>query len=298
MSSLLKVNQIQKLSGTRITILDPLEIVGTISADEVISTELIGEMKPWTSKVLPNSRWMWCKGASLLRSSYPDLWSKWYTEVDVITSTHGSDLINLSNHGFLTGECISFVGSDLPAPLVEDTEYFVIYNDENSFKVATSLNNAIAGTVINLTDDGTGTQTLYSNPWGFADSTHFYLPDLQERYPLGFKKYGGHPDMSNGVSKAFTTVHQALTDGFVNVIWINNYMAHAHLYVDNESTMTAAAVVAEYGDDINSYTKYGSAWVPIARGMYYYAEATESGLLMWYPAFEEGSYTNYIVRVL
>jgi len=154
-----------------------------VVAQECVSTYLIGEPKPWTSEILPSSRWMWCKGASLLRSSYPDLWSKWYVNRgDVSISNANPAVVTLNSHGFLTGSCVSLVTTgSLPLGLSVDTEYFVIEIDDNSFNLASTLDFAIAGTKLATTSAGSGTHTIYSNPYGFEDSTHFYLPDYQGR---------------------------------------------------------------------------------------------------------------------
>jgi len=48
----------------------------------------------------------------------------------------------------------------LPAPLATATDYYVVKVTDSTFKLATSYANAIAGTVINITDAGTGTHTI------------------------------------------------------------------------------------------------------------------------------------------
>jgi len=48
----------------------------------------------------------------------------------------------------------------LPAGLATATDYYVIKVTDSTFKLATSFANAIAGTAINITDAGTGTQTI------------------------------------------------------------------------------------------------------------------------------------------
>lgn len=50
--------------------------------------------------------------------------------------------------------------SALPAGLSEDTLYYMVYQSATTFKLATSLANAYAGTVIDITDTGTGTHTV------------------------------------------------------------------------------------------------------------------------------------------
>jgi len=60
-----------------------------------------------------------------------------------------------------TGARIRFKSSTtVPAPLVADTIYWAIRTSENHIQVATTKALAIAGTAVNLTDDGTGTHTV------------------------------------------------------------------------------------------------------------------------------------------
>lgn len=65
------------------------------------------------------------------------------------------------NHGLTTGLKVQIATDDtLPDPLVVLTNYFVIKIDDDFFQLASSLNNALAGTPIDLVDVGAGTQTI------------------------------------------------------------------------------------------------------------------------------------------
>jgi hypothetical protein len=64
-------------------------------------------------------------------------------------------------HGFSTGLKVQLTTSSaLPAPLLVATDYYVIVVTANTFKLASTLNNAIAGTAITLSDAGVGNQTV------------------------------------------------------------------------------------------------------------------------------------------
>ena len=71
------------------------------------------------------------------------------------------DTITITAHGFSTGlkGQVTTAGT-LPAPLALLTNYFVIVVDANTIKLATTLNNAIAGTAIDLTTQGVGNSTF------------------------------------------------------------------------------------------------------------------------------------------
>lgn len=64
-------------------------------------------------------------------------------------------------HGFVTGLKVQIATSGtLPAPLAALTDYFVIRIDADYFQLAVSLADAIAGTPVDLTTVGVGTQTV------------------------------------------------------------------------------------------------------------------------------------------
>lgn len=73
-----------------------------------------------------------------------------------------SDVCTATAHGLQTGDGpiqVSTTGT-LPGGLAASTNYWVIKIDANTFYLATSLANALAGTQIDITSTGTGTHTL------------------------------------------------------------------------------------------------------------------------------------------
>lgn len=76
-------------------------------------------------------------------------------------SASTTNLLGLKGQGTTT--------TTLPAGLSTSTDYFVIPVDDLTFKLATSYANALAGTVINITDTGTGTHTF--TPTAIAGGT-------------------------------------------------------------------------------------------------------------------------------
>jgi len=87
-------------------------------------------------------------------------------KVKTFTASASSDTLTTTSHAFVTADSIKVTnsGGALPSPLVANTYYFVIRIDANTYKLATTRANAIAGTAINLTSDGTGTQTATRHP--------------------------------------------------------------------------------------------------------------------------------------
>lgn len=82
------------------------------------------------------------------------------------TVANASDLATSAAHGHVTGAGpfrVFNTGGGLPAGLAAFTNYWLIVVSATTFKFATSRANALAGTAIDLTTDGTGTQTLMRN---------------------------------------------------------------------------------------------------------------------------------------
>lgn len=79
------------------------------------------------------------------------------------TAAAATDLLTKVAHGLETGDGlvnVSNAGGALPGGLAAATSYWAIRVDADTFKLATSLANAYAGVAIDITSDGTGTQTL------------------------------------------------------------------------------------------------------------------------------------------
>jgi hypothetical protein len=79
------------------------------------------------------------------------------TAVNTTTSA-----INLASHGLTTGQGPVWISSSsaLPGGLAAAIAYWVITLDANTFQLASSLANALAGAPITLTSTGSGTNTL------------------------------------------------------------------------------------------------------------------------------------------
>ncbi|MGN6103730.1 MAG: hypothetical protein ACTHU0_01370 [Kofleriaceae bacterium] len=74
-----------------------------------------------------------------------------------------TDQLTIAAHGLLTGHgpaAIRNIGGAHPSPLAPVTDYWIIRVDANTIRLATSSSNALAGTAINLTTNGTGTNIL------------------------------------------------------------------------------------------------------------------------------------------
>lgn len=88
-----------------------------------------------------------------------------YTEIDDVDQSTdvdtSNDEIDSTDHGYYTGLKVQVSSSNtLPTGLSASTDYWVINIDSDSFRLATSLANALAGTDIDITGAGTGTMTV------------------------------------------------------------------------------------------------------------------------------------------
>lgn len=75
-----------------------------------------------------------------------------------ITFTNATETVNAANHGLLTGDGPIQLTGTLPDTLAASTDYWVIKTGSGTFKLATSLANAMAGTAIAFATDGSGTR--------------------------------------------------------------------------------------------------------------------------------------------
>jgi hypothetical protein len=72
-----------------------------------------------------------------------------------------NDVLTIPNHGHKTGSKVKYTSaSGAVGGLTSGSTYFTIALNSNSLKLATSLENALAGTAVDLTSTGTGNQML------------------------------------------------------------------------------------------------------------------------------------------
>ncbi len=106
------------------------------------------------------------------------------------TSDVSGNRIYIANHGYQTGmPTLLSTTNALPAPLAINTTYYVVVISKNLISFATSLANALAGTVVTLTDTGAGIgtstpQVEYASQW-FGSPTQGLL-DASIPYPYPY----------------------------------------------------------------------------------------------------------------
>lgn len=146
-----------------------------------------GDIWQQAGTTLP-SGWLLCDGTAVSRSTYATLFAELVKSKGTFTITIASPgVVTNTAHGIYTGEGVYLTTTGaLPTGLSANTMYYAIRVDANTFRLATSLANAIAGTAINTTGSQSGTHTLYYCPWGNGNgSTTFNVPDLRDRTLVG-----------------------------------------------------------------------------------------------------------------
>jgi len=117
------------------------------------------------------------------------------THTQVFTALASNNQLTFTQaHGLSTGQGPIHVTTNntLPAPLAINTDYYVIKIDSTHIELATSQANAIAGTNIDLTTNGSGTETLRTlnfapGSWWTADGG-----------TTGATCLGGYPSIDHG----------------------------------------------------------------------------------------------------
>lgn len=83
-----------------------------------------------------------------------DMLAATYPSLTGVAAESDDDLFTLANHGLLTGEALLYVSGTGFTGITTSTTYYVIRVSSSTFKLASSLANAGAGTAIDITVDG------------------------------------------------------------------------------------------------------------------------------------------------
>lgn len=112
----------------------------------------------------------------------PDVNFNSATAVNITTET-----INITSHGFGNGKAVVYHsnGGTAIGNLTNGVTYYAIKVDADNIKLATTYTNAIAGSVINLSSLGTGTQyfsTQYTTQFNPVPYTYDYTVSILVKY--------------------------------------------------------------------------------------------------------------------
>jgi hypothetical protein len=142
----------QKMLPIGRTLFVNTDVANTLSADQrLINNQWAGQIVTGTSM----RRWTNTQGFAEI-IEYPDMPSNNGTALNSVTGTASTDLMGKTAHGLATGDPVIVTFSSGFGALTSGTKYWVIKVDADTFKLATTLANAAAGTAINISSDGTG----------------------------------------------------------------------------------------------------------------------------------------------
>jgi len=138
------------------------------------------------------SGWFLCIGTAKARATYADLYAALTAAKGTFTVTMATPAVfTLNAHGLATGDCVELTTTgDFYTGLTANTNYFVIWIDANTFNLATTLANALAGTKIATSGDQSGVHSLRYCPWGISGADDFLLPDKREASGYGIGTRG------------------------------------------------------------------------------------------------------------
>lgn len=110
------------------------------------------------------------------------LTNKTFVDADVNV---GSDLITIASHDLVTGQAFTLTTTGvLPAGLALATTYYAIVVSSSTFKVASSVANAIAGTAVDITAAaGGGTHTVAKTAISGASLKVQFSLDYNPNFP-------------------------------------------------------------------------------------------------------------------
>jgi len=133
------------------------------------------------------SGWFLCVGTAKARATYSDLYAALTADKGTFTVTMATPAVfTLNAHGLATGDCVELTTTGaLYTGLAANTNYFVIWIDANTFNLATTLANALAGTMIATSGSQSGVHSLRYCPWGISGADNFLLPDRREASGYG-----------------------------------------------------------------------------------------------------------------
>lgn len=141
----------------------------------------------WTVAVSAGLLWLVPNGSDVSRSTYPDLFTACNPVVGNPTMATGSPgLLTLTNHGLFTGDQVYLTTTGaLLTGLTANANLWAIRVSSTTFRLATSLANARAGTAINLSGTQSGTHTIRRTFGVGNGSTTFTLPNIAGRTIFG-----------------------------------------------------------------------------------------------------------------
>jgi microcystin-dependent protein len=203
-----------------------------------------------------------CDGSTISRTTYSRLFNVIVPSRGTVTVTIASPgVVTEVAHDFQTGESVYLTTTGaLPTGLTANTLYFVIMVTADTFRLATTYANAIAGTAINTTGTQSGTHAIFACPYGLGDgSTTFNIPDLRGAVPRGSGTSSGY---TQNVTSILGTKQDDAFQSFR--VHLESWSAETGDGVGNPRNQ-GYGLNGPYGDEIAStgrFSAHGSNGIP------------------------------------
>lgn len=202
------------------------------------------------------------------------------------TADNTTELFTSTAHGMSTGDGpyrVSNSGGALPSGLSVDTDYWIIADvangvadPVNTFQLATSKANALAGTELLIADDGTGTQTLRRN-----QNDVIVAQLVQGLNAVVGKNFTAVQTVGAGETDYLTVTGDAAGEWFSLEVGSVSLMKVAQTHAEPATTLATDldAIQLENGDwyalvtlyNSDAYVKAAAAWVEAADAPKLYA---------------------------
>lgn len=218
-----------------------------------IANKEIGKISDFYTPDVP-ADYFECDGSAKSRTTYAALFAAITKDKGAVTiSIATPGVVTLNGHGMKTGDIIELTSTGaLPTGLAVNTNYYCIYNDANTFWLATTLANANAGTKIATSGTQSGVHSMRFCPAGISTAANFLLPDFRGLF-----------SRASGASGLFTDANAAYYDGKnVGCYQQDQFQGHRHealLRNDTGKTANSSANILSTGGGAEYTSTSGNA---------------------------------------
>lgn len=140
-----------------------------------LKPDVVREVAEAAAKLSAEAAHLWSRVSRFLKHNSA-LAISWSPATKTFTATNATDVCTSNGHGLADGQKarVTNSGGALPAPLAADTDYWLRDVTANTFKLAATK----GGNAVDLTGDGSGTQTLHPVPGYISLDADFNLASL------------------------------------------------------------------------------------------------------------------------
>lgn len=207
----------------------PIRLTGTLPAELSLTTEYYAIRVASGTFKLATSHALALAGTAVgFSSDGADVIVHWVTGIkSTSTESNGVSITALEEwftfaapHSIATGTRVQVAnsGGSLPTGLVADTDYYAIADATTTIAFATTAENAAAGTRINLTAAGTGTNSVISDNRGPTSATAYVMfAELNEGYAFDLTPSIGYRELIQHRPEVVAYHLVATLDAFVPI---------------------------------------------------------------------------------